>query len=102
MGHIRRFLVLCVFAAAMGFGANISLAADAPAPKDAAKGLVLNGDAKCTSCHDEADDPTPTVLKPHASVLAIGKTRHGTRADGLTPSCTSCHGESDKHLKHRG
>ncbi len=50
--------------------------------------LVLKGDAQCTRCHDENDD-TP--------VLAIGKTKHGTLADGRTPTCTSCHGESDTH-----
>jgi DmsE family decaheme c-type cytochrome len=31
-------------------------------------------------------------------VLAIGKTRHGTVADGRTPTCTSCHGESNLHV----
>jgi len=59
--------------------------ADRPASKD----LVLKGDAKCTRCHDESDSP---------KVLAIGKTRHGTLADGRTPSCTSCHGESEHHV----
>ena len=37
-----------------------------------AKDIVLVGDAKCTKCHDEADDP---------KVLAVGKTRHGVNAD---------------------
>ena len=50
--------------------------------------LVLKGDAKCTRCHDASDD---------YPVLAIGQTRHGVKADGRTPSCTSCHGESDRH-----
>lgn len=54
------------------------------------KDLVLKGDAKCTTCHDEADAP---------ELLRVGKTKHGTQADGRTPSCTSCHGESDKHIK---
>ena len=53
------------------------------------KDLVLKGDAKCTSCHDETDSPR---------VMAIGKTRHGVVADGRTPTCTSCHGESDRHI----
>ncbi len=56
-----------------------------------AEDLVLNGDAKCTKCHDESDSP---------GVLAIGKTKHGTRADGRTPTCTSCHGESFGHLNN--
>jgi DmsE family decaheme c-type cytochrome len=55
----------------------------------AADDLVLKGDAKCTKCHDEGDGP---------KVLHIGKTKHGTVADGRTPTCTSCHGDSAKHL----
>jgi DmsE family decaheme c-type cytochrome len=54
------------------------------------KDLVQRGDAKCTRCHDENDD---------FPVLAIGKTRHGVTADARTPTCTSCHGESEAHIK---
>lgn len=50
--------------------------------------MVLKGDAKCTRCHDESEE---------VPVLAIGKTKHGTIADGRTPTCTSCHGESEPH-----
>lgn len=50
--------------------------------------MVLKGDAKCTRCHDE------TEVFP---VLSIGKTKHGTVADGRTPTCTSCHGDSETH-----
>jgi DmsE family decaheme c-type cytochrome len=53
------------------------------------KDLVLKGDAVCTRCHDETEE---------YPVLSIGKTRHGTVADGRTPSCTSCHGESPTHV----
>ena len=53
------------------------------------KDLVLRGDAKCTRCHG-ADDEFP--------VLAIGQTKHGTVADGRTPTCASCHGESETHI----
>jgi len=67
-----------------------------------AKDLILKGDAKCTGCHDEGDEPVPTMLELHPSVLAIGKTKHGTRADGRTPTCTDCHGASEKHLTHKG
>ena len=63
-----------------------ALAQDKPAAR---KDLVLRGDAQCTRCHDEGDD---------APVLAIGKTKHGTLADSRTPTCTSCHGESDRHI----
>jgi len=65
-----------------------------PAPQKAVrKDLVLTGDAKCTKCHDQNDD-FPT--------LTIGQTKHGTRVDGRTPTCTSCHGESDAHALNKG
>ncbi len=51
--------------------------------------LALTGDATCTRCHDEGEA---------YPVLSIGKTRHGTVADGRTPTCTSCHGESPTHV----
>jgi DmsE family decaheme c-type cytochrome len=57
--------------------------------KSERKDLVLKGDAKCTRCHDAEDSP---------QILAIGKTKHGTLADGRTPTCTSCHGESESHV----
>lgn len=60
-----------------------------PADTTARKDLVLKGDAQCTRCHD-ADGEFP--------VLAIGKTKHGTVADGRTPTCTSCHGASETHI----
>ena len=66
---------------------GVAFAADAPTD------LVLREDAKCTVCHDEADAP---------GLLAIGKTRHGVRADGRTPTCASCHGESTAHLGYKG
>jgi DmsE family decaheme c-type cytochrome len=47
-------------------------------------------DAACTRCHDESE------TKP---VLAIYQTRHGVKGDPRTPSCQSCHGESQQHLK---
>jgi DmsE family decaheme c-type cytochrome len=54
-------------------------------PKD----LVLKEDAKCTRCHNEGEE---------YPVLMIGRTKHGTVADTRTPTCTSCHGDSDSHL----
>lgn len=61
--------------------------------KPPATDLVLKDDAKCTRCHDESDEPR---------ILTIGKTKHGTTADGRTPTCTSCHGDSDAHAGKRG
>ncbi len=72
--------------AALLFGLTTALPAQAQAPR---KDMVLAGDAACTRCHNEGDE---------FPVLAIGKTRHGTVADGRTPTCTSCHGVSDTHV----
>ena len=63
----------------------VGAAADTGPKKD----LVLRGDARCTGCHDEGDA---------YPVLAIGQTRHGVKADKRTPTCTSCHGESERHV----
>lgn len=90
---IRKVLTAALQSLALctAFAAGSAYAADAAPAAPSAKDLVLNGDAKCTKCHDENDD---------SSVLAIGKTKHGSRADGRTPSCTSCHGESLGHLNN--
>ncbi|NOU21545.1 MAG: DmsE family decaheme c-type cytochrome [Methyloglobulus sp.] len=53
--------------------------------------LSLERDKVCTRCHDETDKP---------KVLPIYQTPHGVRADARTPSCQSCHGESDAHVKN--
>lgn len=86
---LLRHIVAAAGCAVLLFTASAYAADAKPAPKD----LVLKGDAKCTACHDEADAP---------EVLRIGKTRHGTKADGRTPTCTSCHGESKAHTDHKG
>jgi len=105
--------ILAVVAAIAGLGLMAAApqalaAADAPkkvlAADPNAKDLILKGDAKCTGCHDEADEPTgaATMLELNPSVLAIGKTRHGTLADKRTPTCTDCHGDSNDHRLHKG
>ena len=84
---MRQLLAIGVLAACLAGGA---LAQDKDAPKD----RVLAGDAKCTRCHDE-NDTFP--------VLAIGKTRHGTRAERLTAvflaSSASIHFSSEDHVQ---
>ena len=85
--RIKQLLVVAMQVAALGtalMGGSAALAAD---------DLVLKGDAKCTACHDEGDN---------AKVLTIGKTKHGVVADGRTPTCTSCHGESEAHVGYKG
>jgi DmsE family decaheme c-type cytochrome len=74
--------------AALLAGLTLPLAAPAQ-DKPARKDMVLKGDAVCTRCHDETEE---------YPVLSIGKTKHGTVADGRTPTCTSCHGESPTHV----
>ncbi|MEW6291950.1 MAG: DmsE family decaheme c-type cytochrome [Pseudomonadota bacterium] len=91
-------LVLAVFGL-LGF---VSPAMAELKKDESAKDLILKGDGKCTGCHDEGDEPVPTMLELRPSVLSIGKTRHGTNADGRTPTCTDCHGASEKHNNHKG
>jgi DmsE family decaheme c-type cytochrome len=86
----QKVAMLATFTIGMAGGTS-AFAADAAKP--AAKDIVLKGDARCTTCHDEADAP---------ALLAIGKNRHGTRADGRTPTCSDCHGPSDKHADYKG
>ena len=47
----------------------------------------LEGDKKCTLCHNEAS----------GHVLSIYQTKHGVKGDPRTPGCQSCHGESTLH-----
>jgi len=97
MRFLKKILPVMLVMGTLAVAAPVQAAADASKPamakKEAAKDIVLRGDAKCTTCHDEADSP---------ELLAIGKTKHGTRADKRTPECTSCHGESEKHTNHKG
>lgn len=86
MKFIRQLLGACALLGVMG-GA---LAADAP---KTAKDLFLRDDARCTTCHDESDAP---------GILHLARTKHGTRADGRTPTCTSCHGDSAEHVNYKG
>ena len=53
----------------------------------------LEGDKKCTVCHDE------NWRKP---VLSIYQTRHGVKGDSRTPGCQGCHGESAQHQEDPG
>lgn len=99
MKLMRYASILLTLLCATGFSTS-ALAAREANPN--AKDLILKGDAKCTGCHDEADEPTPTMLQLHPGVLKIGKTKHGTQADGRTPTCTDCHGASEDHVNYKG
>ena len=104
MKRLRQVVTLCaLIGAAVGMSSTMAADISKPAagneapkvavakaaPQEAPTDLVLKGDAKCTSCHDESEE---------YPVLAIGKTKHGTIADGRTPTCTTCHGESENHI----
>ena len=54
---------------------------------------TLEGDKKCTICHDE-NWTTP--------VLSIYQTKHGVKGDGRTPGCQGCHGASTEHMGDPG
>jgi DmsE family decaheme c-type cytochrome len=73
----------------LGFWLSANAAENPAANKPGSGDAVLKGDAVCTKCHDEGEA---------YPVLAIGKTKHGVRADSRTPTCTSCHGESKNHI----
>lgn len=88
MRFVRHGWIAAMQATVLAFGLAAAAHAQDTA-KAAPKDLVLKGDAKCTRCHDESED---------YPVLDIGKTRHGVIADFRTPTCTSCHGESDRHI----
>jgi len=85
----RFFFKIAAILLACSCLANAALA-ETPAAEKSSKDMVLVGDAACTKCHDE-DQAYP--------VLRIGKTRHGVTADKRTPTCTSCHGESEEHAR---
>lgn len=100
----KQILKLLAFVWAIG-AITPALAEDAQqaaSERKPAMDLILKGDAKCTGCHDEADEPQPSMLELHPQILSIGKTMHGTTADSRTPTCTDCHGESTSHLNHKG
>jgi DmsE family decaheme c-type cytochrome len=54
---------------------------------------TLDGDKKCTMCHDESW---------RVPVLSIYQTKHGVKGDSRTPGCQGCHGESAKHQEDPG
>jgi len=43
----------------------------------------LDGDKKCTLCHNETSGHVQTIYQ----------TKHGVKGDSRTPGCQGCHGE---------
>ena len=58
------------------------------APAMAQVDRSIEGDQKCTPCHD-------ATWKP--AVLTIYQTKHGLKGDKRTPGCQTCHGASTAH-----
>jgi DmsE family decaheme c-type cytochrome len=90
--------MLCAWVLLTGLSASgLAVAADNKLPdlgNESSRATIakeaLAKDAVCTKCHDESET---------APVLSLYQTKHGVRGDKRTPSCQSCHGESDKHVK---
>jgi DmsE family decaheme c-type cytochrome len=96
MSRSKLIFALAIWAGALAFSAcasasDLSALPDLGSSKTASVAQdALAKDAICTKCHDESDD------KP---ILAIYQTPHGVRADANAPSCQSCHGASESHVK---
>ncbi len=88
MKYWQKIATALAFVAGLA-GAMPALAADGAKQSQIDKALAQ--DAVCTRCHDDSEQ------KP---VLSIYKTRHGVKADGRTPTCQSCHGASEAHVKN--
>lgn len=54
---------------------------------------LVRGDEKCMACHSSVRTE---------EIAGIAQTRHGNKADARAPSCTSCHGESTRHIDSNG
>jgi len=92
MKIIIKIIMLCGLLFASAHAENTpTTVGEAPA-KSPAQAQKLDRDSVCTNCHDENEN------KP---ILAIYQTAHGNKADTRTPSCQSCHGESEKHLSSK-
>jgi DmsE family decaheme c-type cytochrome len=96
MKRCRQILLACVLLAGMG-GAPLLHAAGSVLPEtdmssgaEKSRASALKQDAICTRCHDETES---------APILSLYQTKHGLRGDPRSPTCQSCHGDSDKHVK---
>ncbi len=87
LNRILRWVPAVLLGAALLGGGGTAFAQGSGDRED----LVMTGDAACTRCHDDGDE---------FPVLAVAKTRHATAADGRTPTCTSCHGDSERHIRN--
>jgi DmsE family decaheme c-type cytochrome len=93
MKNVKRLITAATWTtiAALMLMVSVSAVRAQEPEKAVRKDLVLKGDARCTRCHDAEDNP---------KILEIAKSKHGVVGDGRTPTCTSCHGESDNHVNN--
>jgi len=95
MKTLRKILTAAAFMGSVLAGVQV-WAADSNLPnldEPSAKVIAeeaLRKDALCTKCHDETET---------APILSLYQTKHGVRGDARTPTCQSCHGASENHLK---
>ncbi|MFI3220649.1 MAG: DmsE family decaheme c-type cytochrome [Methylococcales bacterium] len=87
-----KLLIQIILLCTLAIGSAYAESTPAPDTKTTAKSEALDRDSVCTRCHDENES------KP---ILSIYQTPHGNKADSRTPSCQSCHGESEKHLSSK-
>jgi DmsE family decaheme c-type cytochrome len=97
MNLLIKIIILFGLLTASAYAENAPVTAKIVAPvagkvADKTAADALDKDSVCTRCHDQSES------KP---VLSIAQTAHGNKADSRTPSCQSCHGESEKHLSSK-
>jgi DmsE family decaheme c-type cytochrome len=90
MKPLQQLAGLCALAGLILTSA-VASAADNPSPTQQPN--PRDRDKVCTTCHDQ------NYNRP---ILAIYQTRHGVSADPRTPSCQTCHGKSEEHIKNVG
>ncbi len=95
---LRAILAGLWLLAMLMIGSGSALAADGEVEKRVVSDLLMPGDARCTRCHSDVNGDEIE----NYPILPIGSTKHGTRADSRTPTCVSCHGDSEAHLKRKG
>jgi DmsE family decaheme c-type cytochrome len=85
MNTLIKIIMLCGLLVGSAYAENTPTTTKSPAQ-------AIDRDSVCTTCHDENE------AKP---ILSIYQTAHGNKADSRTPSCQSCHGQSEKHLSSK-
>ena len=95
MKRIKQLLAACLFIGSVAALTPVYAAENAlpDLGEKTAKAIAaeaLQKDAVCTKCHDESEQ---------APILTLYQTKHGVRGDARTPTCQSCHGSSENHLK---